>query len=191
MTVTVSAGLLILRVIAGLTIAAHGSQKLFGWFSGPGFARFAQGFQGQGLKPGWLWTSLLILGELGGGLSLAFGFLTPLGAAGMFGAMVMAIAKSHWKKGFWNRTGGVEFPLQLLAAGVALGIAGPGNYSLDHLFGIAFPYPLLFIILAIVALLVDIVGLLLGSSRPAAVPAPAPATGETTTPASESSPRVS
>jgi putative oxidoreductase len=190
MTTTVSVGLLILRVIAGLTIAVHGSQKLFGWFSGPGFTKFAQGFQNQGLKPGWLWTSLVVLGELGGGLSLAFGFLTPLGAAGMFGAMFMAIAKSHWKKGFWNRSGGLEFPLQLLVAGVALGLTGPGNYSLDYLFGIAFPYPLLFIILAIVALLVDIAGLFLGRSRPAVAAAPATG-GGTTAPASESSSRAS
>src|SRR5260221_9264819 len=67
--------------------------------------------QKQGFKPAWLWTSLTILGEVGGGLSLAFGFLTPLGAAGAVGTMFMAIVKAHWKHGFWNRDHGLEFPL--------------------------------------------------------------------------------
>jgi putative oxidoreductase len=129
MIVTMSVALLILRLVAGLTLAAHGAQKLFGWF--------------------------------GGGLSLAFGFLTPLGAAGALGAMFMAIVKAHWKNGFWNSKRGLEFPLQLLAAAVAIGFAGPGSYSLDALFGIALPTPLLFLILALVALLVDIIGLVI------------------------------
>src|SRR6516225_5315194 len=103
MTVTMSMGLLILRLVVGLTMAAHGAQKLFGWFGGPGFSKTMQGMQRQGFKPAWFWTGLTILGEVGGGLSLAFGFLTPLGAAGVAGTMFMAIVKSHWKQGFWNR----------------------------------------------------------------------------------------
>ena len=169
MSTTVNVAFLILRLVGGLTIAAHGAQKLFGWFGGPGFARFAQGFQSQGLKPGWLWNSTAILGEVGGGLSVAFGFLTPLGAAGMFGAMFMAIARSHWKNGFFNSKRGIEFPLQLLTIGAAIGIAGPGAYSLDSLLKINLPVTALFIILAVAALLVDIVGLAIG--RPPAAPA--------------------
>ena len=173
--VTVSVGLLILRVIGGLTIAGHGAQKLFGWWSGPGFARFSQGMAAQGLKPGAFWTALAVLGELGGGLSLAFGFLTPLGAAGAVGAMFMAIATSGWKNGFWNAKRGYEFPLALLTISVAIGVAGPGLYSLDALFRIHLPEVTLFIILAIAALLVDVVGLIV--KRSAAAPtAPAPTT---------------
>jgi putative oxidoreductase len=170
MPATVNTALLVLRLVGGLTIAAHGAQKLFGWFGGPGFAKFAQGFQSQGLKPGWLWTCLAILGEVGGGLSVAFGFLTPLGAAGMFGAMFIAIAKSHWKNGFFNSKRGIEFPLQVLAIGTALGIAGPGAYSLDSLLKLNLPETLLFLILAAAALLVDIVGLTIGRP-PTAAPA--------------------
>ena len=166
MAITLSLGLLILRVIGGLTLAAHGAQKLFGWFEGPGLTKLSQGFEKQGFRPAWLWVCLVILGELGGGLSVAFGFLTPLGAAGMFAAMFMAIFKSHWKNGFWNSKRGIEFPLQLLAIGVAIGIMGPGSYSLDALFGIALPNTLLFCVLAIIGLLVDIIGLII--SRPAA-----------------------
>ena len=171
MPATVSAGLLVLRLVGGLTLAAHGAQKLFGWFGGAGFAKFARGFHGQGLRPGWLWTGLVVLGELGGGLSLAFGLLTPLGAAGAFGAMFMAIARSHWKNGFWNSKRGIEFPLALLAVGACLGLTGPGDYSLDALLGFALPYPLLFLVLALAALLVDLVGLRLG--HPVVPPAPA------------------
>lgn len=167
MAISLSLGLLILRLVAGLTIAAHGAQKLFGWFGGSGFTKLVQGFETQRFKPAWLWASLAILGELGGGLSLALGFLTPLGAAGVFGAMFMAIFKSHWKNGFWNSKRGWEYPLSLLAASVTIGLTGPGSYSLDALFGIALPGTLLFCVLAVAALLVDVIGLLI--SRPPAV----------------------
>ncbi len=159
MTITLSLGLLILRIIGGLTLAAHGAQKLFGWFDGPGPTKLSQGFEKQGFKPAWIWVSLVILGELGGGLSVALGFLTPLGAAGMFAAMFMAIFKSHWKNGFFNSKRGIEFPLQLLAIAVAIGIMGSGSYSLDAFFGIAIPETLLFCVLAFIGLLVDIIGL--------------------------------
>jgi putative oxidoreductase len=175
MPVTVSVGLLVLRVIAGLTLAAHGAQKLFGWFEGPGFARFAQGFHGSGLKPGWLWTGLVILGELGGGLSVALGFLTPLGAAGMFGVMFMAMIRVHWKNGFWNGKRGIEFTLNLAAIAVAIGIMGPADYSLDHLLGISLPEARLFLILAVAALIVDLIGLALVRQSPPAAQPQAPA----------------
>ena len=172
MTAAVNWGLLLLRVVGGLTIAAHGAQKLFGWFEGPGFAKFSAGFHGTGLKPGWLWTWLVIVGELGGGLSVALGLLTPLGAAGMFGAMFMAIFRAHWKNGFFNGKRGIEFPLQLLTIAVAVGIMGPRDYSLDHVLGIALPEVTLFLILVAVALIVDFIGLALG--RQPAVPAKPP-----------------
>src|SRR5262252_3541000 len=117
--------LLIIRLAAGLTLAAHGAQKLFGWFGGPGYAKLEQGFTAQGYKPASLWAGLAVLGELGGGLSLAFGFLTPLGAAGAVGAMAVAI-NSHWAKGFFGAKGGFEYPLTLLVVSAAIGIAGPG-----------------------------------------------------------------
>lgn len=162
MSTSVSTAFLILRLVGGLTLAAHGSQKLFGWFGGSGPAKLAQGFRAQGLRPAWLWAGLVMLGEFGGGLSLALGFLTPLGAAGGFGAMFMAIAKTHWKNGFWNSKRGLEFPLALLTIATAIGLAGPGAYSLDALFGLKLAQPLSFIVLAAVAVLVDVIGLFIG-----------------------------
>lgn len=178
MGVYVNLGLLVLRLVAGLTIAAHGAQKLFGWFGGSGFGGTMKMQERMGLKPPALWAVFVILGEFGGGLSFALGFLTALGAAGIFGAMFMAMVKSHWKNGFWNSKRGIEFPLQLFAAAIAVGLAGPGSYALDALFHIALPGPQLFLILALAALIVDIIGLVIGS---AATPASAPSApvGET------------
>lgn len=171
MSTSLALGLLIIRLVAGLTLAAHGAQKVFGWFGGPGPAKLTQGFQAQGLKPGWFWAVLVMLGELGGGLSLAFGLLTPLGAAGIVGAMLMASLKSHWHNGFWNNKRGYEFPLTLLAIGVGIGLTGPGTYSLDSVFALRLPGVALFGVLVLVAVIVDVVGLLM--SRPVAQPAAA------------------
>lgn len=74
MAITMSVGLLILRLVVGLTLAVHGTQKLFGWFAGPGLAKLKVGFEKQGYKPVWLWISFVILGEVGGGVSVALGF---------------------------------------------------------------------------------------------------------------------
>lgn len=167
MTVTMNIAVLILRLVVGLTLTGHGVQKLFGWFGGPGLTRLRQGFEKQGYKPVWLWISLAILGEVGGGISVALGFLTPLGAAGMFGAMFMAMFKSHWKNGFWAQKGGYEYTLVLLTASIAIGLMGPGSYALDSLFGIVLPEALLFGMLAVAALLVDVIGILV--NRPAKV----------------------
>src|SRR5947208_11186156 len=144
MTVTMSIALLLLRLGVGLTLAGHGVQKLFGWFGGPGLTRLRQGFEKQGFKPVWLWAALAIVGEVGGGISFALGFLTPLGAAGIFGTMFMAMFKSHWKNGFWLQKGGYEYTLVLLGASITIGLIGPGGYSLDTLFGIVLPEAMLF-----------------------------------------------
>lgn len=172
MAANVAIAWLILRLVGGLILAAHGAQKLFGWFGGPGMAKWEQGLQAQGFKPARFWAYLNILGELGGGLSLIFGFLTPLGAAGGFAAMFMAMSKVHWKNGFFNSMRGIEFTLAVLAITTAIGLVGPGTISLDYLFGINLPDTLLFIILALIGLLVDIVGLLM--TRPAASSAGTP-----------------
>ncbi len=170
---TIDVAVFLLRVVVGLTMLAHGAQKLFGWFGGPGIARLQQGFARQGFKPALLWVGLVILGEVGGGLSLALGFLTPLGAAGVFGAMFMATVKTHWKNGFFVSKGGFEFTLLLMTVSTVLGLIGPGRYSLDALFSITLPEAPLFLALVAAALVVDVVGLMI--SRPVAPTAAAPA----------------
>jgi putative oxidoreductase len=169
MTITMDVALLILRLGIGLILTGHGVQKLFGWFGGPGLTSLSQSFEKQGFKPAWPWVTLAIVGEVGGGLSVALGFLTPLGAAGILGAMAMATFKSHWKNGFWLKKGGYEYSLMLLVVSITIGLIGPGSYALDALLGINLPEALLFGVLAVAALLVDVIGIL--SSRK--VPAPA------------------
>jgi putative oxidoreductase len=168
MTVTMDLALLILRLGVGLTLAGHGMQKLFGWFSGPGLIRLNQVFEQQGFKPAWPWVALAIIGEVGGGLSVVLGLLTPLGAAGILGAMGMATFKSHWKNGFWLSRGGYEYALMLLVVSIAIGLIGPGRYALDALLGINLPEALLFGVLAVAALLVDVIGILSSRKTPVA-----------------------
>ena len=124
-------GLLIIRAILGLTLAAHGSQKLFGWFGGYGIKGTGGWFESIGVKPGALFAFLAGAGELFSGIGIAVGFLTPVSAAVMVLVMLVAIATVHLKKGFWGTNGGFEFNLLIIAAAVAIGLAGPGAWSVD------------------------------------------------------------
>jgi putative oxidoreductase len=124
-------GLLILRLVLGLTIAAHGAQKLFGWFGGAGLQGFGGMMEKMNLRPGWLWALAGGMGEFAGGLLLALGLLTPVGSALVISGMMMAIAMVHLAKGFWNTNGGYEYNLVNVAAAMALGLTGPGAYALD------------------------------------------------------------
>jgi len=131
----VSFGLLVIRVIIGLTLAAHGSQKLFGWFGGGGLPLTAQMFDRMGYRPGNVMAILAGLGEVGGGVLLALGFFTPLAAAAGMGVMLNAIVSVHLSKGFWSSKGGYEFPLAIAAVFAGIGFTGPGRYSLDAAIG--------------------------------------------------------
>lgn len=132
--------LVILRVVVGVYVAAHGAQKLFGWFGGPGI-KGTEGFLGGmlGFRPVRLWAPAVGLAELGGGLLLALGLLGPLGPIGVAASMITATAVVHWAKGPWGSEGGYEQTLTNLAVAVAVAIAGPGAYSVDALVGISVP----------------------------------------------------
>src|SRR6202035_354276 len=135
-------GLLILRLGIGVILAAHGAQKLFGAWGGPGMAKWVQAVQRLRIRPAQPWAWLAALSEFGGGLLLALGLLSPLGSFAIVGSMVVAIATVHLSKGFWSTKGGYEFNLTLIASAAAIAIAGPGAYSLDAAFGIRMPEPL-------------------------------------------------
>jgi putative oxidoreductase len=128
-------GLLLLRVVFGLTLAAHGSQKLFGSFGGGGPAGTTTFFRSLGFRAPLLMALIAGLGELAGGLLFAFGLLTPLAALILTVVMLNAIGTVHWKKGFFNSAGGYEFNLAIIATAVAVTAIGPGRYSLDGVFG--------------------------------------------------------
>jgi putative oxidoreductase len=133
---TVSAGLLVVRLVLGLTLAAHGAQKLFGWFGGYGIAGTGGFFEQIGFRPGSLFAWAAGLSELGGGLLVALGLLGPVGPALIVSVMIVATASVHWRNGFFMATNGIEFTLVIAAAAVALGLAGPGVFSLDALLGL-------------------------------------------------------
>ena len=133
--------MLVLRLVVGLTLAAHGAQKVFGAFDGPGIRGFSGMVDRLGLWPVPFWAWAAALAELVGGLLLALGLLTPLAAAAGTGAMLMAIVAVHWPKGFFAAKGGLEFPLSLLGGIVAVALGGPGAYSLDRALRIALPEP--------------------------------------------------
>lgn len=125
-------GLLALRLTAGLLIAGHGAQKLFGWWGGPDFDFIVNGFAQAGYTPATFFAFLAGGAELLGGLFLALGFLTPLGSAAVIGVMFNAVVAVHWHSGVWVANGGYELPLLIGGAALALGLTGPGRLSLDR-----------------------------------------------------------
>ena len=151
MTGVISLGLLLMRLVIGLTVAAHGAQKLFGWFEGPGVDGFAAGLERMGIRPARQFALVAGLGELGGGMLAALGFLYPVGPLVVAAGMVVAIFTVHYAKGFFSAKGGYEFPLVVLATMVGLSITGPGLYSIDGLIRLHLPEPATWIVVAIVA----------------------------------------
>lgn len=129
-------GLLILRAVVGLTLAAHGAQKLFGWFGGPGLTGTGQFFDQLGFRPGRLQAAQAGTAELVGGLFLAVGLLTPVAAAAAIAVMFVAGVSVHVKNGFFVSSGGYEYTLMLGGAALALAFTGPGALSLDRALGI-------------------------------------------------------
>jgi len=170
-------GLLVLRVVIGLILMGHGSQKLFGWFGGPGL-KGARGVAAKmGFWPAAFWGPVAALGEFGGGALLALGLLTPLAAVGIVAAMGIAVFRAHWKNGFWANKGGYEYALTLLLVSAVLGLVGAGRYSLDALLanaGLPLPTVALFVGTLILAVIAIGIGLALGSrhAQPTATPAP-------------------
>ena len=158
-----------MRIVVGLTLAAHGAQKVLGWFEGPRIGGFAAGLGRMGLKPPRLWAWVAGLSELTGGLLMALGLLWPAGPLLGIGAMIVAIATVHWPKGFFNSKGGFEFPLVMLASMLAMAIAGPGAWALDRLVGFHVPEPATLL----VGLVLVVLGAV-GSLATRALPAPAP-----------------
>lgn len=125
-------GLLVLRLALGLTMAAHGSQKLFGWFEGPGLEGTGMFFESLGYPSGETMALIAGVSETFGGLALVIGLFTPLAAAAVFGTMLNAIVAVHWDGGFFSPDG-VEFALILAAGAVALALTGPGRFAVDRM----------------------------------------------------------
>ena len=124
-------GITILRIVAGITFAAHGSQKLFGWFGGYGLAGVAQWMESIGLAPGYLMALMAGSAEFFGGVALIIGLLVRPAAAVLAVTMLVAIFTVHFANGFFMSNNGYEFALALLAISVALVFEGAGKLSID------------------------------------------------------------
>ncbi|GGR01333.1 DoxX family protein [Streptomyces netropsis] len=126
----VSLGLLLLRLMLGIIMVGHGTQKLFGWFGGPGIDGTAQFFGAYGYPAPKAMAFIAGLSETLGGLGLALGLLTPLAAAAVLGTMINALDVT-WDGGFFLPKG-VEFTLLVAVAATSLALTGPGRYAADH-----------------------------------------------------------
>lgn len=124
-----SLGLLIIRLVFGLLFAAHGAQKLFGWFGGYGLTGTGGFMESLGLKPGKFHAALAGAGEIAAGLLLALGLWLPVAALLVVVTMLVAIVKVHGPKGLLA-TGGYEYNLVLIAMAVGLAFTGPGSYTI-------------------------------------------------------------
>jgi putative oxidoreductase len=128
--------LLISRIIIGLGMAAHGSQKLFGWYGGYGIKGTGGFFEQLGFKPGPLFALGAGLGEFVGGVLTALGVGGPIGPALIVMVLLVAIATVHLGHGFFVTKNGVEVPSIYIAGSLLIALAGPGLYSLDTLLGL-------------------------------------------------------
>lgn len=129
-------GLTILRLVAGLTLAAHGAQKLFGWFGGYGLAGTGGFLEQLGFLPGRRNALFAGLAEGVGGLFLALGLATPLAAAVIISVMLVATVSVHLKNGFFNHKQGYEYTLMLGVIALTFAFVGPGPISVDAILGI-------------------------------------------------------
>ena len=129
-------GLALARLVLGLLMAAHGSQKLFGWFGGHGLAAVSGVFDALGFRPGLVFAAAAALTEVVSGLLVALGLLGPIGPALMLAVMIVAAVSVHWQNGLFAMSNGIELPLLYATGATALALTGPGRYSLDALFGL-------------------------------------------------------
>jgi putative oxidoreductase len=124
-------GLLIIRLVVGGLLFAHGTQKLFGWYGGYGLDGTAGFFHSLGYRPGRQFAAVAGASEAGGGLLLMLGLFTPLGAAMIIGTMIAAAVSVHAPQGLWATNGGYELPLINGAVAAGLAFTGGGPWSID------------------------------------------------------------
>src|SRR5438874_7501652 len=128
--------LTVIRVAIGLVLAAHGAQKVFGMFEGPGLEKWHGAVASMGFAQPRVLGTLAAFTELFGGLALAIGLYIPIAAAMLAVDMLVAIRKAHWAKGFFVQKGGYEYPLVLFIALCVIGVSPTMRYSVDVALGL-------------------------------------------------------
>jgi putative oxidoreductase len=158
--INVNKSLLLIRVVVGTLFVGHGLQKTLGWFGGQGLAKWTEDVAKLGLQPAVFWARLEAGAEIAGGLLLVLGLFTAVAAAMIVGDMVVATWKVHLAKGLWSQQGGFEYNLVLIAILVAIGLMGPGIYSLDRRLPFALPRPATFIAALVVSIALSVAAVL-------------------------------
>lgn len=125
----------LIRVVAGLFLMPHGSQKLFGWFGGYGLEGTGGYFAQLGLEPGVFWAALVGSTEFFGGLLLVIGFLTRPAAVAVVILMAVAVLKVHLANGFFITSGGFEYAAMWGLIALAIALRGGGALSVDRAIG--------------------------------------------------------
>lgn len=121
----------LIRLVLGAVFFLHGSQKVFGWFGGPGLEGFVK--WASQYKISEIVAYLAAFSELIGGILLFTGIFSRLGALMVIGVMLGAIFLVHWPHGFFLEKGGYEYPLVLALCALAVLIAGPGKCLLPKI----------------------------------------------------------
>jgi putative oxidoreductase len=148
-------GLLVVRLVFGLLMAAHGAQKLFGWFGGYGLTGTGQFFESLGFRPGRFFAALASGAEVLSGLLVALGLFGPFGPAIMLSVMIVGAITVHWDHGLFSQNSGIEVPLLYGTVATGLALIGYGRYSADALLALT---PLWTPAVNWAALLVGVVG---------------------------------
>ena len=133
---TAATGLLVARIVLGLLMTAHGSQKLFGWFGGHGLVATGGMFESLGFRPGKMFATVAAATEVASGILVVLGLLGPIGPALMISVMIVAGASVHLRNGLFAMSNGIEVPLLYATGAAALALTGPGAYSLDAALGL-------------------------------------------------------
>jgi putative oxidoreductase len=167
---TLSLGLLLVRLVIGLIMAAHGASKLLGWFGGYGLRGTGEFFVQLGFQPGPAFAAAASLSEIIGGLLVALGFLGPIGPALMVSVMIVATVTVHLGQGLFAPKG-IEVPLLYGIAALGLALTGFGQYSLDNWLGIAGRLPMVDTWIVLAAAVVGAFANLALRKRPATTPA--------------------
>ena len=130
-------GILVMRLCFGAAIAAHGAQKVFGWFGGRGLRGSGEVFEGMGFRPGPVFAATVGISEVAGGVLLALGLFTPLAGSAILCAMLVAM-EVKLKNGFFALTDGIETAFLYAVAALGFILSGGGTHSLDARLGLTF-----------------------------------------------------
>jgi putative oxidoreductase len=133
---TLGAGLVLVRLVFGLYMVAHGAQKLLGWFGGHGLAATGAFFEKIGFRPGRLFAAVAASVEVASGVLVATGLLGPVGPAMMLSVLIVAAVSVHWRNGVFVTSNGIEHAVVFAAGAITLALTGPGIFSLDAFLGL-------------------------------------------------------